>query len=203
VSARPAPRVVAAQVAVGVLVIGGLMLGAIHGALYLLGGGAVELLGPVPAAVVAAVGVAFAVRSLQVRARYVGGTRMVLHTHGNDDAEVAAYHESAHALMARAAGGTVSHIEIHPDGSGVTRLSLPRGATVEQRVAVDVAGEVGSGTSAGCESDYRYMRQALATVPGRERAAAKAAGYALARDTCTPAALRPVAQRLLKKGACR
>jgi hypothetical protein len=189
-----------ADVALGVLLVGAAWLAVLGGIAWLLDGGAVALLGPTVLAGLG--GLAVLVLGLRVRerARYVGGPRMVLHTHGNDDREVAAWHEAGHVHTARHVRGKVTGAAIHPDGSGVTYLRLPRGATPIERVAVDVSGEVASGTADGCGSDHRYMRQVLASVPSSARGEVKAGGYALARRVCTRSALRSTATRLLERG---
>jgi hypothetical protein len=189
-----------AVLAAGVAVIGGVMLTAINGALWFLTGGAVTLLGPTVVGVLVVGAAGWALLAARSRARYIGGPRMIVHTRGNSDREVAAWHEAGHVAMTRAVGGKVKAVAIHNDGSGYTSLRLPRGIEPAARVAVDVSGEVGSGTSAGCSSDHSYMRSLLRTLPAGERAGVKAAGYALARATCTRAALGSTAQRLIERG---
>jgi hypothetical protein len=86
----------------------------------------------------------------------------------------------------------------------VTWLDIPAHLTPAQRIAIDVSGEVAAGTKAGCGSDQEYMRQALAQLPKHERAAAKRAGYALARGTVGgwifDGGVSSTADKLMKKG---
>jgi hypothetical protein len=111
----------------------------------------------------------------------IGGKRVSVKTGPGHGTWTAARHEAGHYLVAQRLGARVTGAEIFPDGSGVTHLRMPRNATVEEHVAVDVAGHVGAGTTAGCDSDFSYMRQELKGVPYSQRAAKKRAGYALAR----------------------
>jgi hypothetical protein len=192
------------QLAIGVAIVGAAWLGVLAGIGWLIEGGAASLIGTTGAWLLLAlvVGVPALVLGARVRtrARCIGGARMVLHTRGNDDVEVAAWHEAGHVRLARRVGGSVSGAAVYPDGSGVTWLSLPRGATPAQQIAVDVAGEVASGTAAGCGSDHRYRDRVLAKLPSRDRANTSAEGYALARRECTRGALAPVARKLIDKG---
>jgi hypothetical protein len=183
-------------------------LGGILGLSWLLDGGALTLsvaaFGPTGGAavlvlVLGAVALHFGVR-VHSRARLIGGERLIVHTRGNSSVEVAAWHEAGHKRMAKRVGGRVAYAAVFPDGSGVTQLSLPRGATPAQRIAVDVAGEVGSGTSDGCGPDHAWRDAVLAELPHGDRAATSAEGYQLARRECTPGALRRDAQRLIERG---
>lgn len=116
--------------------------------------------------------------------RAMSGTRRVeIHTHGGHGTKTAARHEAGHRRMAKANGWRVHSAEIFADGSGVTRLDIPRNATPEQLVAIDVSGGIAAGTWAGCGSDLSYMREDLKRVPAKDRARVKRAGYALARKT--------------------
>lgn len=116
------------------------------------------------------IGVAFVLYRMAqpVRAVYTSGS------HGTDEA---AEHEGGHAALVKAAGGTVLDARIFPDGSGYTKFRMPSKATVVDQLAVDVAGEVATGTSRGCESDHAYRDALLGTLPSGERSAAKKAGY--------------------------
>jgi Peptidase M50B-like len=194
------------QLAVGIVIVLAAWLAALAGLSWLIEGGAASLIGSAGAQLVLAlvIGVPALVLGARVRtrARCIGGPRMILHTRGNDSWEVAAWHEAGHIRMAKRVGGTVSGAEIYPNGAGVTYLRLPRTATPVQQVAVDVSGEVGSGTAAGCDSDHRYMRQVLAKLPAADRPTTKAEGYRLARRECTRSALASTARTLIDKGRC-
>lgn len=137
-------------------------------------------LGRVGVAVAVVAGLAVVARA-RTFAATVGGRKMAVRTGPGHGTRVAARHEGGHVAVTRAVGGRVTGARIYPDGSGVTWLRLPRGASVVDQVAVDVAGEVAANTSFGCGSDQAYMRAALAQLPPGERAAAKRAGYARAR----------------------
>jgi hypothetical protein len=138
-------------------------------------------LAAIPAVVV---GIAVALVVADRQTRYIGGRRIEARTGPGHGTRFAARHEGGHIAVTRAVGGRVHSAQLFPDGSGVTYLTLPRGATVAEQVAVDVAGSVATGSSWGCSSDFDYMRQALATLPPAERSAAKSEGYAIARRTC-------------------
>ncbi len=56
-------------------------------------------------------------------------------------------HEVAHADKGFQFGGTTTRGAVYPDGSGFVEVRLPRGATVAQDVAVDMAGSYGEGRS--------------------------------------------------------
>jgi hypothetical protein len=117
-------------------------------------------------------------------ARAMSGTRRIeIHTHGGHGTRTAARHEAGHRRMAKALGWKVHSAEIFPDGSGVTRLDVPKNAPVEHHVAIDVSGGIAAGTWAGCSSDLKYVREDLRRVPARDRARVRRAGYALARKT--------------------
>lgn len=109
------------------------------------------------------------------------GRVRTVHISSGHGPRVAAIHEGGHAAVAKAVGGRVEHAWIRPDGSGMCRVRLPETATAADWIAVNVAGEVASGTRAGCHGDQAAMREELAALPPGERAAAKAAGYATAR----------------------
>lgn len=114
----------------------------------------------------------------------MGGTRRVeIHTHGGHGTKTAARHEAGHRRMAKAMGWKVHSAEIFPDGSGVTRLDIPKTASVPELVAISASGGIAAGTWAGCGSDLDYMKADLKHLPANERGKAKREGYALARRT--------------------
>jgi hypothetical protein len=133
-----------------------------------------------------------------------GYRRITIHTHGGHGLRVAARHEAGHVLMAKAVGARVHSAEIHPDGSGRTRLDIPVGIEPKKRIAIDVAGEVASGTSAGCGSDHGYRDALLATLPASARGGEKRGGYALARrhvgGLFFDGGVSSLADRIQKKG---
>lgn len=110
-----------------------------------------------------------------------GTRRIVVRTHGGHGTKTAARHEAGHYLYAKKRGWRVVSAQIFPDGSGVTKLDVPANASVEELVGLDASGGIAAGTWSGCGSDLKYMKQDLKRVPAGKRAAAKRAGYALAR----------------------
>lgn len=136
--------------------------------------------------------------------RTAGGRAMVVRTHGGHGTKLAATHEGGHVALVKAAGGRVLDARIYPDGSGITRFKLPADVPIADVIAIDVAGEVASGTRAGCDSDQGYMRAALATLPPGERNAARKAGYARASGVVngffTDGGVSTTAEKLLRDG---
>lgn len=138
----------------------------------------------IPALVLAA-----AVVCLGRRFVFVGRThRMAIHTHGGHGTWTAAKHEAGHYHTAFAVGGHASSAQIFPDGSGVTWVDVPCKAGPAAAVAVAVAGQVASGTKAGCDygpgSDFHYKRQILRSLPAADRSRVEREGYALATRAC-------------------
>lgn len=135
----------------------------------------------------------------------VGGRMIAVRTHGGHGTKLAARHEAGHYHVGLRVGAKVHGAEINPDGSGTTWVQMPRGASVVDEIAVDVAGHVAAGTSRGCDgfhgSDFDQMRDQLARLPRRDRAAAQQAGYARARQIVRSAPINRTASRLLKHGS--
>lgn len=98
---------------------------------------------------------------------------------GGHGTKHAAWHEAGHFEVGRAVGAHVSYAEIYPCGAGFTAVTMHRRATVAERVAVDVAGHVASGSTSGCTgglffdnwSDFAWKRRDLARLPKDQRAA--------------------------------
>lgn len=135
----------------------------------------------------------------------VGGRMIAVHTHGGHGTKLAARHEAGHYHVALKVGAKVHGAEIYPDGSGVTWVQMPRGASVVDEIAVDVAGHVAAGTTAGCDgfhgSDFDQVRRQQRRLPSRERAAAKQAGYAKSRQLVRRSPIKRTERRLLKHGS--
>lgn len=130
------------------------------------------------AAIVA--GLLYAYRGVFLRALPSRG--YVVHSSGGSRQEVA-IHEGGHVALIEDAGGTVVEAVIHPGGlGGYTRFTIPDDTPVESLIAIDVAGEVATGTSRGCRTDHNYMQQTLATLPSGERSRVKRAGYSRANS---------------------
>lgn len=116
---------------------------------------------------------------LAIRSYTLLTTRTVMfRTEGQFSRQLVADHEGGHAALIKAGGGTVTEAVIYPDGSGGhTKGRLPKEATIIDHLAVDVAGEVATGTSRGCGSDHAYRDALLAQLPANERGRAKQGGY--------------------------
>jgi hypothetical protein len=149
--------------ALGVAVLGGLLLGAASRGVP---GGTALLLG-----------------LLAIAALTLGGRRAVTgtgHAHGGSRARVAR-HEAGHAVVVEALGGRVTSAHVSDGGwlSGPTghvdwRFS---GGTdkqlAEKHIAALLGGQLAAGRTGGCWADDAQIRKILRDVPEADRAAAE------------------------------
>jgi hypothetical protein len=86
--------------------------------------------------------------------------------------KIAAEHEAGHKAVAKARGWKVRGVEVYPDGSGITRLYVPdRKYNPRDDIAVSLGGWKGSGTKAGCGSDFGHANAAYGAMSPDEREA--------------------------------
>jgi hypothetical protein len=96
-----------------------------------------------------------------------------------------AQHEGGHAAAIEACGGTIVGAAAFSDGSGWCKGRLPRLSKLSHRVinymSVMVAGEVATGSKAGCGHDQHWANWAAEKLPAKERPAAWSRAYSMAR----------------------
>lgn len=109
--------------------------------------------------------------------------RVEIRTEGGHGTKTAARHEGGHRRYAKARGWHVHYTQINPDGSGVTVVDIPRGATPAERVGMAVSGRVAAGTARGCGSDHAYRDQVLSSVRRSERSKVNRTGESMASRT--------------------
>lgn len=158
-------------------------------------------------AVVYAAGAALAagvVLRLYATLRGPAGSARVAHGHG-EDRRSTAEHEAGHVVLAQAVGCRDVSARIMSSTTGYTSYWTPDGFSVRDDVAISIAGEYASGSSAGCGSDRASARKALGSVPWSARGRERDKGQSYARRILSSrrAEVQRIADRLERTGRYR
>jgi hypothetical protein len=162
------------DLALGIVVLGGVALGVYHGVVSVIDSGALPLW-PLLALLV------FPLLRMGPAARSAAG-----HSHGDDLATVRR-HEAGHVVAGRAVGGRIRSARVSRwSGSGWVDWDPPQwpirdAAGAQAQLTFLMAGELAAGNSEGCGYDRASVEHFLRAVPAGQRGRVRSAASSHAR----------------------